>query len=101
AATEATKLTALVGAPIMKETLPDFSVANWYGMMLRAGTPPAAVTRLNREVQYALRQPDVAERADTLGLELVGTTPEVFGGFLHREIARWAEVIRTAGIKME
>jgi tripartite-type tricarboxylate transporter receptor subunit TctC len=101
AATEATRLRALAGVPTMKETLPDFSVANWYGMVMRAGTPPAAVARLNQEIQYALRQPDVAERADALGLELVGTTPEVFGGFLHREIARWAEVIRTAGIKVE
>lgn len=101
AATEATRLKALAGVPTMRETLPAFSVANWYGMVMRAGTPRAAVARLNQEVQYALRQPDVAERADVLGLELVGTTPEKFGGFLHQEIARWAEVIRTAGIKVE
>jgi len=101
AATEATRLKALAGVPTMRETLPEFSVANWYGMAMRAGTPPAAVARLNQEIQYALRQPDVVERADVLGLELVGTTPEKFGGLLHQEIARWAEVIRTAGIKVE
>jgi tripartite-type tricarboxylate transporter receptor subunit TctC len=87
--------------PTMRETLPEFGVANWYGMVMRAGTPPATVARLSQEVQYALRQPDVAERADTLGLELVGTTPDKLGGLLHQEIARWAEVIRTAGIKVE
>ena len=101
AATEATRLKALAGVPTMRETLPDFGVANWYGMVMRAGTPPAAVARLNQEVLYALRQPDVGERADVLGLELVGTTPEKFGELLHQEIARWAEVIRTAGIKVE
>jgi tripartite-type tricarboxylate transporter receptor subunit TctC len=101
AVTEATRLKALAGVPTMRETLPDFGVANWYGMVMRAGTPPAVVARLNQEVRYALRQPDVGERADTLGLELVGTTQEKFGGLLHQEIARWAEVIRTAGIKVE
>lgn len=101
AVTEATRLKVLAGVPTMKETLPDFSVANWYGMVMRAGTPPAVVARLNQEIQYALRQADVAERADTLGLQLVGTTPEKFGGLLHQEIGRWAEVIRAAGIKVE
>ena len=101
AVTEATHLKALAGIPAMRETLPDFSVANWYGMVMRAGTLPAVVTRLAREVQHALRQPDVTERADVLGLELVGTSAETFGGFLHKEIARWAEVIRTAKIQVE
>jgi tripartite-type tricarboxylate transporter receptor subunit TctC len=101
AATAATRLNALAGVPTMKETLPAFAVANWYGMVMRAGTPPAAVARLNQELQHALRQPDVAERADTLGLELVGTSAETFGAFLHQEIARWAEVVRIAGIKVE
>jgi tripartite-type tricarboxylate transporter receptor subunit TctC len=101
AATQATQLKALAGVPTMKETLADFSVANWYGMVMRAGTPPAAVARLNQVVLHALRQPDVGERADVLGLELVGTAAEVFGGFLHQEIARWAEVIRAAKIQVE
>ena len=101
AVTEATHLKALAGVPAMRETLPDFAVANWYGMVMRAGTPPTAVARLSDVVRDALRHGDVAERADGLGLELVGTTPEKFRGFLHQEIARWAEVIRTAGIQVE
>lgn len=101
AATAPTRLKALAGVPTMQETLPNFNVANWYGMVMRAGTPAAAVSRLNQEVLYALHQPDVAERADVLGLELVGTTPEQFGAFLHQEIARWAEVVRTAKIQIE
>ena len=101
AATAPTHLKALAGVPTMKETLPNFDVANWYGMMMRAGTPPAAIARLNQVVLSALRQPGVAERADVLGLEPVGTTPEKFGAFLHQEIARWAEVIRTAKIQVE
>ena len=101
AATQATQLKALAGVPTMQETLPDFSVANWYGMVVRAGTPPASAARLHHAVLRALRQPDVAARADVLGLELVGTSAEAFGGFLHREIVRWAEVIRAARIQVE
>ncbi|MGD0025383.1 MAG: tripartite tricarboxylate transporter substrate binding protein [Xanthobacteraceae bacterium] len=101
ATTESTRLKALAGVPPMKDTLPNFDVGNWYGMVVRRGTSPAAVSRLNQEVVYALRQPDVAERADTLGLELIGTTPAQFGTFQREEIARWAEVIRTAKIQVE
>ncbi len=101
ATTEPTRLKALAGVPPMKDTLPNFDVGNWYGMVMRAGTPAAAMSRLNREVLYALRQPDVVERADTLGLELIGTTPEEFGTFQREEIAKWAEVIRTARIQVE
>jgi tripartite-type tricarboxylate transporter receptor subunit TctC len=101
ATTEPTKLTALSGVPPMKDTLPDFNVGNWYGMVMRAGTPAAAVARLNQDITYALRQPDVVERAATLGLELIGTTPEQFGIFQRKEIVRWAEVIRTAKVQIE
>ena len=101
ATTEPTKLKALAGVPPMKDTLPDFNVTNWYGMVVRKGTPPAVVSRLNEEVVDALRQPDVTERADALGIEVVGTTPEQFGAFQHKEIVQWAKVIRNAKIKIE
>jgi len=101
ATTEATQLKALAGVPPMKNTLPEFDVGNWYGMVVRAGTSPAAVARLNQEVNDALRQGDVGERADILGLELVGTTAEAFGAFQRKEIVRWGEVIRTAKIQIE
>jgi tripartite-type tricarboxylate transporter receptor subunit TctC len=87
--------------PPMKDTLPNFNVGNWFGMVVRTGTPAAAVARLNQDVAYALRQPDVMERAATLGLELIGSTPEVFGEFQRKEIVRWGEVIRTAKILVE
>lgn len=101
ATTEPTKLAAFAGVPPIKDTLPNFDVGNWFGMVVRAGTPAAAIARLNQEVISALRQPDVAERATTLGLELIGTTPEQFGAFQRKEIARWSEVISTAKIKVE
>jgi tripartite-type tricarboxylate transporter receptor subunit TctC len=74
---------------------------NWYGMVVRAGTPAAIVSRLNQEVMNALRQADVAERAASLGLELIGSTPEQLAALQRDEIAKWGGVIRTANIKVE
>jgi tripartite-type tricarboxylate transporter receptor subunit TctC len=95
------RMAALPNVPVAKDTLPGFEVVNWYGMVVRAGTPAAIVARLNQEVANALRQPDVAERAAALGLDLVGSTPERFATLQRDEIAKWGDVIRTAKIKVD
>ncbi len=95
------RMAVLPNVPTAKETLPNFEVVNWYGMVMRKGTPADIVARLNKEVVDALRQKDVAERAAALGLDLVGTTPEQFGAFQRAEIAKWGEVIRTANVQAE
>jgi tripartite-type tricarboxylate transporter receptor subunit TctC len=93
------RMAALPDVPLAKDTLPGFEVVNWYGMVVRAGTPADFVSRLQQEVAHALRQPDVAERAASLGLDLVGSTPGEFAAFQQAEIAKWGEVIRTAKIQ--
>jgi len=95
------RMAALPDVPIAKDTLPDFEVVNWYGMSVRAGTSAEIVTRLSAEVAAALRQPDVAERAAALGLELVGSTPKQFGALQRSEIVKWGNVVRTVKIQME
>lgn len=101
ATTGAGRMASMPDLPAANEVLPDFEVVNWYGMVMRAGTPAAAIRRLQQEVADALRQPDVAERATSLGLDLVGSTPEDFAVFQRAEITKWGDVIRTAGIKAE
>jgi len=95
------RMAALPNVPAAKETLADFEVVNWYGMVVRTGTPGAAIARLQQEVAWSLRQPEVAERAAALGLDLVGSTPAAFAAFQRAEIAKWGGVIRTADIKAE
>jgi tripartite-type tricarboxylate transporter receptor subunit TctC len=95
------RLPTLPDVPPAKETLPGFEVMNWYGMIVRAGTPKEIVTRLHQEVAHALRLPDVAEQAAKLGLDLIGSTPDEFADFQRAEMAKWGEVIRTADIKAE
>jgi tripartite-type tricarboxylate transporter receptor subunit TctC len=95
------RMAALPDVPLAKDTLPSFEVVNWYGMVVRAGTPAAIVSRLNQEVANALRQGDVAERAASLGLDLVGSTPEQFAALQRDEIAKWGGLIRAANIRVE
>jgi tripartite-type tricarboxylate transporter receptor subunit TctC len=101
AVTGPTRIAALPDVPLAKETLPDFEVVNWYGMVVRKGTPAEIVTRLHEEVAFALRQPDVAERAASLGLDLLGTNPQEFGAFQHAEIVKWETVVKSAKIHVD
>ena len=101
AVTGATPIAALPGVPLAKATLPEFEVVNWYGMVVRSGTGADMIARLHQEVTFALRQPSVAERAASLGLDLVGTTPEQFGAFQRAEIVKWGGVTRSANIQVD
>jgi tripartite-type tricarboxylate transporter receptor subunit TctC len=95
------RMAALPDVPVAKDTLPNFEVVNWYGMVVRAGTPAEIVTRLHQEVAAALRDPEVKERAAPLGLDLIGSPPAQFAAFQKAEIAKWGDVIRTAKVKAE
>ena len=101
AATGPQRIAALPDVPLMKETLPDFEVENWYGMVVHKGTPADIIDRLQQEVAYALKQPDVIQRTASLGLDLVGTTPSQFAKFQQAEILKWGAVIRSADIRVE
>ena len=95
------KVEALFNVPLAKETLPNFEVVNWYGMVVRTGTSVDVISRLHQEVTFALHEPDVIQRCAALGLDLLGTTPEQFGAFQHAEILKWGAVIKTAKIQVE
>jgi tripartite-type tricarboxylate transporter receptor subunit TctC len=86
---------------IAESGLPDYEVVSWQGIFAPAGTPPDIVKRLNEEIVKILRMPDVVERMDTLGLEPIGNTPEEFANFQRAEIAKWARVVKEAGLKPE
>jgi tripartite-type tricarboxylate transporter receptor subunit TctC len=81
--------------------MPELLAENWYGMVAPAGTPPAIVASLNRIATEAMRDPAVKEKLASQGAELVGDTPEHFRSFIEAEIAKWAKVIKEAGIVTE
>ena len=80
---------------------PQVAVSLWYGLLAPAGTPPAAITKLNSAVMKALESPEVRERLQAQGAEPMPGTPEAFAGFIRDEMAKWAPVVRQAGVKLD
>ena len=81
--------------------LPGYDIGAWIGYAAAPGTPREVVTRLSGEIQKAIQAPDVRERFTTLGLEPRAMSPEEMGAFLRKEQARYAEIIKSANIKVE
>jgi tripartite-type tricarboxylate transporter receptor subunit TctC len=81
--------------------LPNVLAENWYGMLAPAGTPPAIVARLNEIATEAMRDPAVKEKLAVQGAQLVGDSPEHFRAFIESETAKWAKVIKDAGVTTE
>jgi tripartite-type tricarboxylate transporter receptor subunit TctC len=88
--------------PTMQEAgVPGYEVAGWYGMLAPAGTPPAIVKKLNREVVRIVHLPDVTEKMAADGSEPVGSSPAEFAAHIKSEVEKWRDLIRRTGIKTE
>ena len=81
--------------------LPGYDIGAWIGYAAPLGTPREVVARLSAEVQKAIQASDVRERFTTLGLEPRAMSPEEMGAFLRKEQARYADIIKSANIKVE
>ncbi len=88
-------------ATIAESGFPGFSATAWYGVLAPAKTPRPIVKRLHDEVLRALAQPDVKQRLETVGFEIVGSTPEYFGDYIKTEIRKWEKVVKASGAKPE
>ncbi|MEI8303961.1 MAG: tripartite tricarboxylate transporter substrate binding protein [Burkholderiales bacterium] len=76
-------------------------ISNWFGAFVPAGTPPEVLARLNREINAALRAPEVLERLERAGAEPAGGSPEQFARLIRADHENWKAVIKRAGIKPE
>jgi tripartite-type tricarboxylate transporter receptor subunit TctC len=103
AVTGARRSPAAPDLPTLSEAgLPGYGSEQWYGVLVPRGTPPAIVQRLHADFTWALAQPDTQARFRDSGFELPEhTTGEAFGRFIKSEIAKWAGVVKKAGIKAE
>jgi tripartite-type tricarboxylate transporter receptor subunit TctC len=79
--------------------MPALRIENWYGMVAPAATPPAIVAALNRITTAALADPAVKEKLAEQGLTTVGNSPEQFRDYIAAETAKWAKVIKDAGVQ--
>lgn len=96
------RLAALPAVPTMaQEGLPEFDTRSWDGIVVKAGTPREIVDRLNREIRRAVESPRMRERFAELGMAPASGTPQEFGALIQRDMKRWAELIRAAGIRIE
>ncbi|HYS84974.1 MAG TPA: tripartite tricarboxylate transporter substrate binding protein [Bradyrhizobium sp.] len=92
----------LPDVPTMREAgYPEIESTNWSGLVVPAATPPSAISRLNAELVRALRNAEIQEKLKTYGMSPAPGTPEQFGAFLQSEAARYAKVVREAGIKAD
>src|SRR5258706_3043802 len=80
---------------------PALESSTWVMLMAPGATPREIVNRPSAQARKALKEPDIRERLSQTGIEPVGNTPEQARQFLDAEIAKWAKVINTAGVKAE
>jgi tripartite-type tricarboxylate transporter receptor subunit TctC len=89
------------GLPTIAETLPGFEILQWYGILLPAGASKEVVARLNKEIATALAKPKLVQAYEAAGVEPAPGTPEAFAALMKAETARYAKLIKAAGIKPE
>jgi tripartite-type tricarboxylate transporter receptor subunit TctC len=80
---------------------PKVAVSLWYGLLVPAATPKPIIERLNRETAKALASPEVRDKLLAQGAEPMPGTPEAFGAFMQEEMAKWAPVVKQAGVKLD
>ena len=102
AVSSATRYSGLPELPTVAESaLRGFNVDFWMGALAPAATPRQVIDKLNAEMVKAVQAPDVIERLGTLGVVPLGNTPDEFARTISAEVARWARVVKDAGIKAE
>jgi tripartite-type tricarboxylate transporter receptor subunit TctC len=101
--TSARRSTAFPEVPTVAEAagLPGYEASTWQGLLFPARTPPAVVMRLWDETAAVLALEATRKRLSDLGYEPVATEPAAFSAFIKAEVAKWARVIKSAGIRLE
>jgi len=102
AVTGVDRAAAIPDVPSVAElALPGFDVVTWQGILAPAGTPPAAIARLAQELADILALPEVAGDLARQGFTVTAHGPDRFAAHIRQETARWPEVVRRAGARLE
>jgi tripartite-type tricarboxylate transporter receptor subunit TctC len=97
----AARTAALPDVPTMAETIPGYEVSTWSGVGVPTGTPAAVIERLNREVNAGLTDPGLMARFAEVGAVPLRYSPDEMRDAIARDIAKWAKVVKAAGIAAE
>ena len=87
--------------PTLAETYPGFESGTWYMFAAPAGTPGDIITRLNAAIVKALQMPDVREKLQAQGAELLSATPQEAGRFIRAEVVKWGKVVKASGARAD
>jgi tripartite-type tricarboxylate transporter receptor subunit TctC len=102
AVTSATRMAELPDVLTMRESgITDFPERFWSGLLAPAGTPAAIVDRLNTEVNAVLRTPELKARMTKLGFEPRTMSPQEFAAFVAADTRKWADIVKSTGVKVE
>jgi tripartite-type tricarboxylate transporter receptor subunit TctC len=100
AVTTAKRSPTVPEVPTMQESgMPGFDISNWFAYFVPAGTPAEAITKLNAEINRALKLQDVREKLASVGAEVVGTSPQELEKFVQVESDKFAQLIKASGAK--
>src|SRR5438067_8197237 len=86
---------------VMEAGFPDLVVTSWQAAAAPAKTPREVVARLHDAAVKALRSPELRERMNQIGFDVVASSPEEFAHFMREEVERWTRVVQKGGIKPE
>jgi len=96
------RMAILPNVPTAAEAgLPGFEASSWFALVAPAGTPAAVVTRLNAETTKILSEPAMVAQFAERGVRLAGGSVESFATYIPKERARWGDVVRATGVKLE
>jgi tripartite-type tricarboxylate transporter receptor subunit TctC len=95
------RVAELPDVPTIGETVPGYEVSVWYGVSGPKGIPAEIVAKLNTAVNAALAKPELKQRFHQLGGEVMPMSPAAFGKLVADETAKWAKVVKSAGLKVE
>ena len=102
AVTTLTRAAAFPEIPTVDELgIKGFEATTWHGLVAPTGTPPAVVDKLHEAVVGALKDDVVNRQLTTLGVEIVGGTPDEFAKYIRMETPKWTEIVRASGAKVE
>jgi tripartite-type tricarboxylate transporter receptor subunit TctC len=103
AVTSAKRLPEFPDVPTVAESgLPAYHMTTWYGLFAPAGTPAAIISRLHAETARAMQAPDVRAHLVQAGVDDTATrTPEEFGAMVQADFARWAKIVKAAGVHLD
>jgi len=98
----AKRISAMPDVPTIAESgVPGYQLMTWYGLLAPAGTPGAAIDRLNQETAAVINLPDVLARMRADGVEPVASTPGQFADMIGTELVRIAKIVKSAGIEAQ